>query len=240
MQNIQDKAFDQVFKDQFEKAEMQPSTDLWNNISAELRPPTKRRLPVYWMAAALVVVVLGLGLLMPETEKIRLQAPEKLVADIDTAVFSRPVKTNQVDDTAQVATYKSIPLVIAPRLKPDMGNNIALKTMQPKQSGDRLVYKQEELIKEADKLHKTSTAIAEEPMIADTYVQENDTVDILESKMEETSHKGIRNVGDLINFVVNKVDKREKKAIQFDTDEDNSSIVALNIGFIKFNRKSGK
>ncbi|WP_316812099.1 hypothetical protein [Pedobacter heparinus] len=240
MQNIQDKAFDQLFKDQFEKAEIQPSTDLWNNIAAELKPATKLRFPVYWVAAALVLAVFGLGLLMPATEKVRLQAPVKLVALIDTATLSSPFNISQVDDTAQVTTYKSIPLVIAPRLDPDLENSIALKTMQPKQSSDRLIHKQDKLIKEADELHKASTAIADEPMIADAHVQENDIVDILGSKTEEIPHKGIRNVGDLINFVVNKVDKREKKVIQFDTDEDNSSIVALNIGFIKFNRKSDK
>lgn len=240
MQNIQDKAFDQLFKDQFEKAEIQPSADLWNSIAAELKPATKFRFPVYWIAAVLALAVFGLGLLMPATEKIRLQAPVKLVALIDTTTLSSPFNTSQVDDTAQVTTYKSIPLVIAPRLDPDLENSIALKAMQPKQSSDRLIHKQDKLIKEADELHKAPTAIANEPMIADTHVQENDMVDILGSKTEEIPHKGIRNVGDLINFVVNKVDKREKKVIQFDTDEDNSSIVALNIGFIKFNRKSDK
>jgi restriction endonuclease S subunit len=77
-------------------------------------------------------------------------------------------------------------------------------------------------------------------MIASANVLEENKTDIVVVRTEEKPNKGIRNVGDLINFVVDKVDKREKKVIQFATDEDNSSIVALNIGFIKFNKKSDK
>ena len=51
--------------------------------------------------------------------------------------------------------------------------------------------------------------------------------------------KGIRNVGDLVNFVVDKVDKRDKKLLHFNTDEDdNSSLVGINIGFLKLNKKN--
>ena len=52
--------------------------------------------------------------------------------------------------------------------------------------------------------------------------------------------RGIRNMGDLINFVVDKVDKREDKLIRFDTDDDNSSLIGINIGMIKFSKKKHK
>jgi hypothetical protein len=142
MQNIQDKAFDQLFKDKFETAEIRPSADLWNRIAAELPPAPKRRFPVYWMAAALALVVVGLGLLMPATEKVRLQAPVKLAAGTDDAVVSRPLVTKPVDNTASVTKYESTPLVIAPRLKPDPENVIVVKAVQPKRVNDRLVHKQ--------------------------------------------------------------------------------------------------
>ena len=58
---------------------------------------------------------------------------------------------------------------------------------------------------------------------------------------EGRERKGIRNVGDVINFVVDKLDKREKKLIQFKTDDDdNSSLIAVNIGILKFNSKKNK
>lgn len=54
------------------------------------------------------------------------------------------------------------------------------------------------------------------------------------------AHKGIRNVGDLVNYVVNKVDKRGEKFLQFKTEDDNSSLIAINIGILKFNKKKRK
>jgi len=62
---MQDKAFDQLLRDKFEEAEIQPSADLWNGISEQLSPKPKRSLPVYWMAAAVAVIVVTIGLLMP-------------------------------------------------------------------------------------------------------------------------------------------------------------------------------
>ena len=54
-------------------------------------------------------------------------------------------------------------------------------------------------------------------------------------------HTKIRNVGDLINFVVEKVDKREQKFLQFKSDDDdNSSLVAINIGPFKLNARKHK
>jgi len=45
---------------------------------------------------------------------------------------------------------------------------------------------------------------------------------------------GIRSFGDLINVVVAKVDKRQDKLIVFsDTDGDESTITAINLGFVK-------
>ncbi|MNL29759.1 hypothetical protein D3C87_1514530 [compost metagenome] len=76
--------------------------------------------------------------------------------------------------------------------------------------------------------------------VAGSNLKQEEKEDIVALKTEEPANKGIRNVGDLVNFVVNKIDRREKKLIQFDTDDDNSSIVALNIGFIKLNRKADK
>jgi hypothetical protein len=51
----------------------------------------------------------------------------------------------------------------------------------------------------------------------------------------------IRNAGDLVNFVVEKLDKREEKIVEFRTDDDdNSSLVAINIGPFKINQRRHK
>jgi len=238
---MQDKAFDQLLRDKFEEAEIQPSTDLWNGISEQLSPKPKRSLPVYWMAAAVAVIVVTIGLLMPmqKTEKIRLQAPEVASNDVTPVPAVTVVKTPvQVSNVSSAVTDKveSTPLIIAPRIKLS-NREKELAALQPKATTDRPVIKQPEVVSTLAKVEPKEEAPKEEVMIAKADPAEY-TDAALEPEHQE--NKGIRNVGDLVNFVVNKVDKREKKFIQFDTNDDNSSLVSINIGFIKFNKKSDK
>jgi hypothetical protein len=236
---MQDKAFDQLFRDKFEGAEIQPSADLWNGISAELSPKPKRSLPVYWMAAAVAVIALTIGLLMPmqKTEKIRLQAPEVASNDVTpVTVVKTPVQVSNVS-SAVADKVESTPLIIAPRIKLSSREK-ELAALQPKAITDRHVNKQPEVVSTLAKVEPKEEASKDEVMIAKADIPTEYTDVAIEPEHQE--NKGIRNVGDLVNFVVNKVDKREKKFIQFDTNDDNSSLVSINIGFIKFNKKSDK
>jgi hypothetical protein len=52
---------------------------------------------------------------------------------------------------------------------------------------------------------------------------------------------GIRSMGDLVNLVVARVDKRKDKMIEFtNTDEDESTITAVNIGPVKIKKEAEK
>jgi hypothetical protein len=237
---MQDKEFDQLFRDRFDGAEIQPSANLWDSISDELSPKPKRSLPVYWMAAAVAVIAVTVGLLMPKEEKIRLQAVavvnNEVVPDSSVAIAKAPL---QLSDVSSAATDKveSTPLIIAPRVKLSRREK-ELATLQPNTTTDRPVYKQPEVVKELAKVEPKEERPKEEVVLAKADIPVENTNVITETEPQE--NKGIRNVGDLVNYVVNKVDKREKKLIQFDTNDDNSSLVSFNIGFIKFNKKSDK
>ncbi|WP_449436660.1 hypothetical protein [Pedobacter steynii] len=239
MQRMQDKEFDQLFKDRFEGAEIQPSANLWNSISEELSVKPKRSLPVYWMAAAVAVIAVTVALLMPKTEKMRLQAPiASIETTPDTAVVTAKT-SGQLNYVSTPATEKvqSTPLIIAPRIKLSKREK-ELAALQPNATTDRPVIKQPEVVKELVKAEPKEEMPKQEVMMAKADVTTDNTDTSIETEHQE--NKGIRNMGDLVNFVVNKVDKREKKFIQFDTDDDNSSLVSINIGFIKFNKKSDK
>lgn len=239
MQHMQDKEFDQLFRDKFEGAEMQPSADLWNSISEELSAKPKRSLPVYWMAAAVAVIAVTAALLMPKTEKLKLQAPVaniETTSDTSAVVAKTPAQQNYVS-TAVTEKVKSTPLIIAPRIKLSSREK-ELAALQPKSATDRPVIKQPEVAKELAKAEPKEEMPKQEVMIASADITAHNTDTSTEPEPQE--NKGIRNVGDLVNFVVNKVDKREKKFIQFDTNDDNSSLVSINIGFIRLNKKSDK
>lgn len=233
---MQDKELDQLFKDRFESAELKPSRDLWSNISAELEPKAKKALPIYWMAAAVAVMVLGITLLRPETEKIRLQAP---VANVAGNNLTEPVVVEQTSTPLEVADAKqekSTPLVIAPRLTAEEIKK-SLTVLQPKAVNEHPVAKE---VRQEEVLANEPLASKEELMIAS--VDLSKTKQTEEQKdVEQPERRGIRNVGDLVNYVVDRVDKRDNKVLKFSTDDDdNSSLIAINIGFIRLNPKKHK
>lgn len=240
MQHMQDKEFDQLFRDRFDGAEIQPSANLWDSISEELSPKPKRSLPVYWMAAAVAVIVVTVALLTPKQEKIRLQAAVVASNEVTSGNSISAINApSQLSDVSSTATDKveSTPLIIAPRVKLSRSEK-ELAALQPNTRIDRPVYKQPEVVKELAKVEPKVATPKEEVVLAKVDLPIENTDVITETEPQE--NKGIRNVGDLVNYVVNKVDKREKKLIQFDTNDDNSSLVSINIGFIRFNKKSDK
>jgi hypothetical protein len=231
MAHMEDRDFDRLFKDQFEDAEVTPSRNLWDNIEKELSPKKRIVLPAYWMAAAVLILAVMVGVLMPKNEPIRLRGSADFVASnlsLEAVAPSKATEKVVVEETQ----VESTPLVIAARLNEnDVKKDFA--GMQPNAASTHPVSKEVQ--------HTPAIAAQVEPeasaevMIARVETPQEVTAI---TEVDQPEHKGIRNVGDLVNMVVNKVDKRDKKLIQFNTDEDdNSSLIAINIGFLKFNKR---
>jgi hypothetical protein len=232
MAHMEDRDFDQLFKDQFEEAEVTPSANLWGNIEKELSPKKRVVLPAYWMAAAVVAIAVTVGLLMPKSEPIRLRGSSDFVASNLSKETIAPAKVVE-EAVVEEEPVKSTPLVIAARLNE---NDVKkdFEAMQPI----------------AKSTHPVNMEVQNTPAVVAQVASQEPATEVMMARVEspqepvaiaeveQPEHKGIRNVGDLINIVVNKVDKRDKKLIQFNTDEDdNSSVVAINIGFLRFNKR---
>jgi hypothetical protein len=239
MQHMQDKAFDQLFKDALEHAEIQPSADLWNNLAKDLKEPVvKRQLPIYWMVAAVVaVVLLSVLLLLPGQEKIKLQGAPMAVKDTRVApvVVERAISTQ---DAAITNGDKSTPLVIAPRVN-EAAMEKDFKAMQPKEVLVRHDIKIVPVMPEVRQAMVADPYSGQDMVIAKVDVTEAPAQNVT-AETEEPEYKGIRNFGDLVNYVVDKVDKREHKFLKFSSDDDNSSLIGINIGFIRLNAKRHK
>ncbi|HKG06544.1 MAG TPA: hypothetical protein VKB19_08815 [Pedobacter sp.] len=240
---MQDKEFDQLFKDRFGDAEILPSAGLWNNIAEDLEPKPKRGgTIIYWMsAAAVVLLTLAIWIFTPGSEKIRLQA-SGLTADMKEVPAESSEEqitdgTEPVNRAEVIRVSTSTPLVIAPRLNQKESKN-ELAAMQPAEEIIHPVNKQQEG-QTAMKVPANDVQPANEVMMASADVTTGKESDEVPDNASQ-ERRGIRNVGDLVNFVVNKVDKRENKIVQFDTDDDNSSLVSLNLGIIKFNKRTNK
>jgi hypothetical protein len=269
MEHMQDKAFDQLFKDHFEGAELQPSATVWDNIKKELRPERKRKSPVYWMAAATVVLTLSVSLLLTRTEKIKLQGKAELVNESHPAAGTRTLPMVDESPSSSISSQAAKPRAEAPvmvvkadRLATRENNLIAMQPKpvqlhlraveaqlkpverKPLQENEKpevensLVTEQRTEIAAVGAFSQNGAMLGEEaatmPRNVDQPVQDADQ-HVVDSRTR------IRNAGDLVNFVVDKIDKREQKIVEFNTDDDdNSSLIAVNIGPFRFNSKKHK
>lgn len=249
MQHMPDKEFDKLFKDKFVDAEIEPSANLWANIEQQLEPKRKRVFPIYWMAAASVAIAITAMLVFQKTEKIQLRGAdevanvtssgEQIIANDNasvnntTAVIARAVSETNVVKTSSKSFAAKTPENKAPE------NNLKNinESVQPMIADTRLPIKQQE-VRPLD-VAPIKEVQAENPIVIAKVDPQQNEVDAYGNDEVVTEKKGIRNVGDLVNFVVDKVDKRDKKLLKFKTDDDdNSSIVGINIGFLKFNKKN--
>jgi len=76
---------------------------------------------------------------------------------------------------------------------------------------------------------------AVEPVITKPVLASTEVPAVQQAKT--VKRRGIHSFGDLVNIVVAKVDKRKDKVIEFtDTDDDESTITAVNMGPIKIKK----
>jgi len=259
MQHIPDNEFDRLFKDRLMDAEVQPSEALWEHIAPQIVPKKKKRYAgLYWSAAATVLIAVSAGLLFKPQERIALHAPT-----VSTAVKPSSEQPVQVESQLDAVEETMNGSVTAATVK--AGNDQALAKSQSEMTGARLMATENNssaMQPNDEESHHHSVAAVQEPALALIQTQpaaSNDAIvadqnDVaaedpiasvaLDEPAERTqeSRPRIRNAGDLVNFVVDKIDKREQKFLEFRTDEDeSSSLVAINIGPIKINqRKNNK
>ena len=251
MQHIPDNEFDRLFKDRLGDAEMQPSANLWDSSAPQIAPKKKRATGLYWSAAATVLIAVSAGLLFKPQEKIALHAPEVLQSaqspntqplneTDNTDATSETIYANVEPSEKVVAAPVDAPVVSSPDVTADVKENNSA-SVQPIYAENHHIITN--AVQEPSlAIAQTAPALVQEPSVieAETYAEEVTTTTAFEepaSRPQEPRTR-IRNAGDLVNFVVEKLDKREQKFVEFRTDEDeSSSLVAINIGPLKINQR---
>lgn len=251
MQPIQDKDFDNLFKNAFEDAEIEPSRDLWSSIEGEIEPKKKRIIPIYWFAAAAVLIIATIGFLIYKQQDVE---PKQFVNHVEPQV-EKSIKVTPGDkessETLQAPVNKRIEETLPANNKPvtTMVSNKIEEDVKPVEKQKIVtapeVVKQETQMAKVDEQpkkevlkQKIEDAIlkpTEETVIASNLnlVKTDEPI----NNNEQLESKGIRNVGDVVNLIVNKVDKRKDKFIQFRTDDDDSSLSSINIGPFRIGKK---
>ncbi|WP_231463920.1 hypothetical protein [Pedobacter sp. Leaf132] len=248
MQPIQDKDFDKLFKNAFEDAEIEPSRDLWSSIESEIEPKRKRIIPIYWLSAAAVLLVVTVGFLIYKQQDV---TPKQYASNV-TPKVETPVVTEQptkdssvlvispVEKATQVLPVSAKPVTSLAKVK----TKVTVKPIETyKVVTAPEMQKQEQVIVRVETPQKDIKTKIEEAILQpkeETIIAANPSaikMDNVDNENSQAETKGIRNVGDVVNLIVNKVDKRKDKFIQFRTDDDDSSLSSINIGPFKIGKK---
>ncbi len=263
---MSDKEFDQLFNAKLTDLEIEPSAELWGKIAPEIPGSNKESsglMPIMSIAATLVVILAAGLLFRPSTPKVALHGqynPQQVIAETtpvvkqgEPAVDSYqdlipeqqivkqpqqvavegkhpginkierkidPVIANQVDTIQNMAyTIKQLNIT-----KPDHQDNNTIKTTAP------ITNAIANVTPKIDPLTNPAKAIA---MNNPQGTKAQDAV----------KRKKIHNLGDLLNVVIAKVDKRDNKIIQFgsgsdEDDDDLLNVTGVNLGPIKVKKQN--
>ena len=259
MHPISDKDLDKVFQKRFGEFEIEPSVAVWGRISETMDRKTKRKVftPVFWMAAASVLILISAGLwFYRPAEIIELQGEAK--------VANQPVNNpelplvNEVivkDDDLMKNKEPVQPQIKEVRLAVISANQLKeIRLSEPLPSVEpevKLPVVQETLIAEVVPAPKKINIIKpeKETKVPGRYTGDQSLLDVTqpdmmakaylpeeESVFSDSENKGqtkIRSVGSLLNFVIAKVDKREDKVIQFKDGSEGTEVSGINLGLVK-------
>jgi hypothetical protein len=258
-----DKELDELFSAKLNNLETEPDAATWNNIAAKLeeKPKTKSIIPALRIAAG-VLVVLSVGLLLlreneqpaknnlpKKVAKVELQQ-EKPTINADKNVAekkdillltsqNKAVQEVHADKRVSSKTILQLPKYSKTDLK--MADEILAQTHQQPEKNDngltdRTVLASVAVVPDAS----TSLIIkSDEETLRFTPVKTQNLVPKTSTPVVASKRKGIRSMGDLVNLVMAKVDKRPDKLIEFtdNDDGDESNITGINLGIISIKKE---
>jgi hypothetical protein len=248
---MSDKELDKIFSSQLADFEIEPSAAVWNNIKLEINGEEKSRksyLPFLQIAAAIIVVGGAALMLRPQTHKITLRGssftasvadqpktllitPEPAAAD-NIMVTDEPLKTDEVHSRTVTKTRTHSMLAATGVTNADTTNRILANN-----TAGNTPDQQQVTIQKPVSISATATA----SIVPEEHARPARTLAALTVptvKENQAAKKKIRNLGDLLNVVIAKVDKRPKKIIEFkdDDDDDTFNPTHINLGLIETRR----
>lgn len=260
---ISDKELDDLFHSKLNDLEVEPSEMVWNNVADQINSnqTKKKSIVPFLRIAAGVIVVISIGLLLLQKDDPIVKKPvQNKVAKVEIKK-QKPV-TEQIENT------KSDERMLFLSAKNKVVKEARLNKISTKKSVIIPVLKVTREIKVADEMlaaidqpenkntqTATSLTVARTAVVPDVSTRFNIKTDDDETSVETvkpqnlpaknsmpaivTKRKGIRSMGDLINLVMAKVDKRQDKLIEFTNrdDGDESNVTGINLGIITIKKE---
>jgi hypothetical protein len=262
--NTQDKEFDDLFRSKLDNFEIEPTAQVWPNINAELDRKGRKKSAFFMLRiAASVILLLVAGILFipkkdnPENKpgKNNLVVNHTAGAAVKDAKNTSPVNPPTKKEEQVIAVV--VPVSRIAKFHPD--KKIAVPVSYKNQDAPVIVKTEPVKADQQQALAALPQKSAEtiKPVVpgieTPLTVKQVDTdqtqtikaapalasaqIPLTKQSTPVTRKHGIRNMGDLVNLVLARVDKRKDKAIEFtDTDDDESVITAVNMGPFKIKK----
>ncbi|QEK51950.1 hypothetical protein FYC62_10035 [Pedobacter aquae] len=246
---MSDKELDLLFKSKFTDYEVEPSVSSWSKIEEQLsvKPMQRKKVPFLWMAAASVVVVFGLGLLLWNKPQEQIMLKGKPAVEEGDRVIAQNNAVNTIDEVitntqpaeAKVETVSRVAQEETPNTTEESNSQenylASIQTENPEAEQEFAATRTEPV----KRITVTELMLLEEENTVKTNKIKSTMLSSLSSSKDESSNQQerIRSVGDLVNFVIAKVDKRENKVLKISkTDESDIEITGINLGLFKYKK----
>lgn len=256
--NMQDKEMDQLFRTKLDNYEIEPSANVWANISNELNQPAQRKsfVPLLRIAASILVLVSAGLFFLPKKQVVTNPPKGNRLAQTPIVKPATPVQpgvnqqtTNPVAPVQPVQPKQQIaavshhttvqqPAAISPKPEVDM-----VPQVNPANS--------QQLIAAVDnnKTAGTNHAMPEGPIkltpAEDTpgfitkpanAITASNTPDAGNDEQPPVKKRKAHGLGGFLNKVIAAVDKRDDKIIEFTDTDEGDSVTGINLGILKMKK----
>jgi hypothetical protein len=244
---MSDKELDQLFNSQLTDLEVEPSAAVWDRIATDIKAESsdKKGAFPYMQIAAGIIVLMAVGLyFMPKHETVSLhgayngqqvlQAVVKPVETVNTLTAEREGTTSQRPKLIRHIIVNPVVHATYAQVKSQVDTQKYIASVQK--------IDKPEVIKTVDNpVINTLTTGAKTDVITKQPARVLATADIPRPAATETVKKRrIHTLGDILNVVIAKVDKRDNKIIEFSNDDDDESftVTGVNLGPIKVKKQN--
>lgn len=262
MNPISDKNLDKLFQQHFEDIQIEPSKQVWDEISKTLdRKKTKEKSsPILWMAAASIVLLLSTTLWFMKAPEQELKPSSPLV--VNESPEEPPVYESEAVEPIQKSRQNIVKLINAQSIitVSDSKDNytehltpISVESPKVEQKPTEVEIVNTNIIVS----NTTKRPVIEQPKqivkVPALYSGDQSSLDLsrpdLTSLAENNDrssdddydfnarNRKVKGVGGLVNFVISKVDKREDKLIEFKESDEGTEISGINLGVLKIKSK---
>ncbi|MBK0377814.1 hypothetical protein [Mucilaginibacter segetis] len=257
--SMQDKELDHLFSSSLNGFEAEPSPKVWNAINAELnRGRGNRKILSYLSIAASLLILLAAGVyFIPKIKDTAGNKPPKngqlvKVDDEPKTINKDEMVAQTIDEPKRERISDSVRKIASQPVKVKSVISAKVEIEKPAAIVDEQPAEQEiaQVTEKPATILKPVVPDASIPLIVKQEVNEDikfkTAPEVLVAQLSPKNNeiaapqkrRGIHSLGDLINVVVSKVDKRKDKLIEFsDSDDDGSMVTGINLGIIKVKKE---